>query len=55
MWKKSFKDSSRDHDTLGQLCSLLGRHPSAKDPKKDMNTCVDFLMTVLKGHYIAAA
>ena len=55
MWKKLFKDSSRDHGTLGQFCSLLGRHPSAKDPKKDMNACSDFLMTVLNGHYIAAA
>ena len=55
MWKKSFKDSSRDHGTLGQFCSLLGRHPSAKNPKKDMNACCDFLMTVLKGHYIAEA
>ena len=25
-----------------------------KDPKKDMNACTDILVTVLKGHYIAA-
>ncbi len=50
-----FKDSARDHGTLRQLCGLLGRHPAAKDPKKDMNACVDFLMAVVKGHYITAA
>ena len=36
------------------LCSLLGRSTSAKDPKKDMNACTDILITVLKGHYVAA-
>ena len=55
IWKQLFAPSSRDHGTLSQFCSLLGRLPAAKDPKKDMNACTDILMTVLKGHYIAAA
>lgn len=47
--------SSKDHATFWHLCCLLGRSTSAKDPKKDMNACTDILITVLKGHYIAAA
>ena len=53
IWKKRFTASSRDHGTLSQFCSLLGRLPAAKDPKKDMNACTDILLTVLKGHYVA--
>ena len=47
--------SARDHGTVWHLCSLLGRLPSAKDPKKDMNACMDVLITVLKDHYVASA
>ena len=28
---------------------------AAKDPKKDMNACMDILITVLKGHSVASA
>ena len=55
IWKNLFKASSSDHDTFSHLCSLLGRLPKAKDPKKDMNACTDALLTVLKGHYVACA
>lgn len=55
IWQKMFKSSSKDHGTLWHLCSLLGRLPSVKDPKKDMNACTDVLFTVLKAHYVAAA
>lgn len=54
-WKKLFKSSSRDHGTLGHFCSLLRRLPAAKKPKDEVNACVDILLTILKGHYIAAA
>ena len=37
------------------MCSLLGRLPQAKDPKKNFNACLDVLLTILKGHFIAAA
>ena len=55
LWKKLFCASSSDHGTLNQMYSLLGRLPAAKNPKSDMNACVDALMTVLNGHYIAMA
>ena len=53
LWKKLFCASSSDHGTLNQMYSLLGRLAAAKNPKSDMNACVDALMTVLNGHYIA--
>ena len=52
MWKKT---SSSNHGTLSQMCSLFGRLPAAKDPKKDLNASTDFMMTVLREHYIAAS
>ena len=55
IWKVLFSNSSRDHGTLGHFCSLLGRLPNAKVPRKDFNACLDALLTVLKGHFIAAA
>ena len=53
--EKLFKSSSRDHGTLGHFCSLLRCLPAAKKPKDEVNACVDILLTILKGHYIAAA
>ena len=55
IWRQLFTASSRDHGTLGHLFSQLGRLPHAKVPKKDLHACVDALMTVFKGHIIAAA
>ena len=49
------KGSSKDYGTFGYFCSLLGRLPKARQPKKDMNACMDVLFTVLKGHYVAYA
>ena len=40
---------------MGHLCSLLGRLPKAKIPKKDFYACSDALFTIFKGHIIAAA
>lgn len=51
--EKDVSLSSSNHGTLSQMCSLLGRLPASKDPKKDMNASTDFLMTVFRGHYIA--
>ena len=50
-----YKKKSRDHGTLGHLFSLLGRLPHANDPKKDLHACLDVLITIVKGHIIAAA
>lgn len=38
-----------------KLCSLFGRLPKAKKPKKDYNACIEALFTIVKGHIIAAA
>lgn len=47
--------SSCDHCTFHHFASLLGRLPAAKDSKKDMTACTDFLMAVSKGHYLSVA
>ena len=54
VWKCLFDKSSRDHGTLGHLCSLLGRLPHANIPKKDLYACLDALLTAFKGHVVAA-
>ena len=55
MWKCLFDKGSRDHGTLGHLCSLLGRLPHANVPKNDLHACLDALLTVFKGHAVATA
>ena len=55
MWKTLYSQSSHDHGTLGHFKSLLNRASTSKDPKKDVNATVDFLLTVVKGHMLAAA
>ena len=55
IWKTLYSQSSRDHGTLGHFKSLLNRTSISKDPKKDVNAAVDFLLTVVKGHMLAAA
>ena len=55
IWKLLFGQTSRDHGSLGYFKSLLNRLPVKKDPKKDVNACLDFLLTVVKGHLLAAA
>lgn len=56
LWKKLYHSkSSRDHCTLNNFASLLGRLPAARDPKKNMTACTELLLTVLRGHYLAVA
>ena len=55
IWKELFSDSSRDHGTRGQLCSLLKRLPATKKPKDDMHVCTDALFKAFKGYIVAAA
>lgn len=56
IWKCLYNvSSSRDHGTLGFFKSKLNRVTIKNDPKKDVNATVDFLMTVTKGHLLAAA
>ena len=55
IWRYMFGHTSRDHGTMGYFKGLLNRTPVKKDPKKDVNACQDFLLTVVKGHLLAAA
>ena len=50
-----FKDSSRDHASLSHLLCRFRRLPEARDPKKNLHACQDALLTIFKGHLIAAA
>ena len=55
MWKALHGASSRDHGTLAFFKSKLNRVSVKKDPKKDVNASLEFLMTITKGHIMAAA
>lgn len=56
MWKNLFKvNSSSNFGTMNHLFLRIGRLSYAKDPKKDMHASFDALMTVFKGHVVAAA
>ena len=55
IWQKLEKISLRDHGSLTQLFTRLGRLSKAKKPKDDMHACQDALLTVFKGHIVAAA
>ena len=55
VWKTLYCQSSRDHGTLGYFRSKLNRTSVTSEPKKDVNACLDFLLTVVKGHLLAAA
>ena len=55
IWKSLYGNTSRDHRTLGYFRSVLNQTSVPNDPKKDVNACVDFLLTVFKGHILACA
>ena len=55
IWKCLFKQSSRDHGTLGYFQSLLNRVTATNDPKKCVYATIDFLTTTVKGHILACA
>ena len=55
-WKNLFLKSSGDHGTLAFFKAKLSRSPVPnKEPKKDVNASIDFLNTVVKGHWLACA
>lgn len=54
-WKSEYSKSSGDHGTLAFFRSRLNRIAVSKDPKKDVNACIDFIYTVTKGHFLACA
>lgn len=55
IWRALFKGSSGDYGTLSFFRDRLGRSTITKDYKKDVNAVVDFLETVVKGHWLACA
>ena len=54
-WKALLRTFSGDFGTLSFFRDRLGRRAVKQDPKKDVNACVDFLETVVKGHWLACA
>ena len=50
-----YKQSSRDHGTLGFFQSLLNRKSVKHDPKAAVDATLEFLCTVVTGHFIGCA
>ena len=50
-----YAQSPMDHGTLRYFRDILHRVSVGKDTKKDINACIDFLLTVVKGNLIACA
>ena len=55
MWKNLYGQSARDHGTLGYFRSLLNRNTVTTDVKKAVDANLEFLDTVIKGHFLASA
>ena len=55
IWKSLFGRTSQEHGTLGYFKSVLNRTPVKKDPKKNVDACLDLLLSVVKGHFLASA
>lgn len=55
VWKMFYCQSSHNHGTLGDFRSKLNCTSVTSEPKKDVNTSLDFLLTVVKVHLLAAA
>ena len=55
MWKSHYGKSAGDHGTLAYFRSRLNRIAISTEPKKDVNACLDFIYTVVKGHILANA
>ena len=54
-WKAECGKSSGGHGTLAFFRSRLNRIAVTKELKKDVNACIDFISTVMKGHFLACA
>ena len=50
-WKAQYGKSSGDHGTLAFFGSCLQGLTKTKGLKKDMNACIDFVNTIVKGHF----
>ena len=51
-WKAEYGKSSGDHGTLAFFRSRLNRIGVTKELKRDVNACIDFISTVVKGHFL---
>lgn len=54
-WKCQYSKSSSDHGTLAFFRNKLNRIAVTKEPKKDVNACIDLIYAVVKGHFLACA
>lgn len=54
-WKSEYSKSSGDHGTLAFFRNRLNRIAVTKDPKKDVDACIDLIYAVIKGHFLACA
>ena len=55
MWKTLYKNSACNHGTLMFFRNKLNRKTLSNDPKKQVDATIDFVYTVVKGHWIACA
>ena len=55
IWKTLYRDSASNHGTLKFFRNKLNRTSVSNDPKKEVDATIDFLTTVVKGHWIACA
>ena len=55
MWKTLYKSSACNHGTLMFFRNKLNRTTLSNDPKKQVDATIDFVYTVVKGHWIACA
>ena len=55
IWKTLYGQTSRDHGTLGYFKSLLNHTTVKNEPKQSVDACLEFLLTVVKGHILAVA
>lgn len=55
IWKSLYKQSAKDQGTLLYFKNRLNRVSICKEPKKQVDATVDFLHTVVKGHWLAHA
>ena len=54
-WKAEYGKSSGGHGTLAFFRTRLNRIAVTKELKKDVNACIDFISTVMKGHFLVCA
>ena len=55
MWTTLYKNSASNHGTLMFVRNKLNRTTLSSDPKKQVDATIDFVYTVVKGHWIACA